>query len=405
VPDAALVAALAQGREILLRNVDRATSDFRDDRLGGRVSSDFLQLMRAWRWARDRGFKLEDCRRAGIHAQSARQVGPLLDQFLRIAEREGLDVATGPAPDDALRKCLLIAFSDRVARRLDEGTLRCELVRGRRADLARESAVRHASLLVASEIREVEGREVKTLLSLATEIEAAWLRELFPDDLDRATSVSYDSGSRRVIAEEQLRFRGLVLESKRMEPPPAGEAARLLAAEVLAGRLRLEGWDDAAEQWILRVNFLAKACPELAVPPIDEAGRRAIMEQMCEGAVSYREIKDRPALPAARSWLNPAQQGLVDKHAPERLELPTGRKPKVTYAADAPPFIAVRIQDLFDVPSLPRLALGKVTPLLHILAPNQRPVQVTQDLPGFWRDHYPRVKKELQRKYPKHEWR
>jgi ATP-dependent helicase HrpB len=405
VPDAALVAALAQGREILLRNVDRATSDFRDDRLGGRVTSDFLRLMSAWRWARDRGFKLEDCRRAGIHAQSARQVGPLLDQFLRIAEREGLDVRPRAASDEALRRCLLIAFSDRVARRLDEGTLRCELVRGRRADLARESAVRHASLLVAAEIREIEGREVKTLLSLATEIEAAWLRELFPDDLDRATSVSWDSGSRRVIAEEQLRFRGLVLESKRVEPPPAEEAARLLAAEVLAGRLRLEGWDDAVEQWILRVNFLARACPELGIPPIGELERGAIMEQICAGSAAYRDVKDKPALPAARSWLNGAQQALVDKHAPERLELPTGRKPKVTYAIDAPPFIAVRIQDLFDVPSVPRLALGRVSPLVHILAPNQRPVQVTQDLAGFWRDHYPRVKKELQRKYPKHEWR
>jgi len=240
---------------------------------------------------------------------------------------------------------------------------------------------------------------------MATEIEPAWLRELFPEDLETATAVSYDSGSRRVIAEEQLRFRGLVLESKRVEPPPAGEAARLLAAEVLAGRLRLEGWDEATEQWILRVNFLAKACPELQVPPIDDVARRAIMEQMCEGAVAYRDVKDRPALPAARSWLNAAQQALVDKHAPERIELPTGRKPKVSYANDDPPWIAVRIQDLFDVPSLPRLALGRVTPLLHILAPNQRPVQVTQDLAGFWRDHYPRVKKELQRKYPKHEWR
>jgi len=200
-------------------------------------------------------------------------------------------------------------------------------------------------------------------------------------------------------------YRDLVMESRRVEPPPAEEAARLLAGEVLAGRLELKGWDAATEQWVHRMNLLARVCPDLGIPPFGEAERRAVIEDLCHGATAWKEIRERPVLPAVRAWLSPAQQALVEKHAPERVALPGGRSPKVTYAAADPPFIAARIQDLYGLTRAPTIALGRVTPLVHVLAPNQRPVQVTQDLEGFWRDHYPRVKKELQRRYPKHEWR
>jgi ATP-dependent helicase HrpB len=404
VREAALVAALTQGRDLLLRKVDSDTDDFRVERFGGRASSDFTRLARAWEYAAKNGFRLDLCRRAGLHAETARQVGPLLDQFLGLAEREGLDLRPRAAGDEALRKCILTGFPDRVARRLDEGTLRCELVRGRRGLLARESAVRHSPLLVAAEVREVEGKELATILSLATAIEPAWLGELFPDDMNRRVSVSYDAAARRVIAEEQLRFRDLVIESRRIDPP-ADDAARLLAEEVVAGRLPLKGWDAAVEQWIARVNLLARTCPELGLSPLAEAERRAIAGEVCRGASSYKEIKDRPAMGAARGRLSAEQQELVEKHAPERLALPNGRTPRVTYAGGGPPYVAVRIQELFGVTSLPAVALGRVRPLVHVLAPNMRPVQVTQDLAGFWREHYPKVRRELMRKYPKHEWR
>jgi ATP-dependent helicase HrpB len=400
VREAALVAALTQGRDLLLRNVDRETAAFREERFGGRAASDFELLRRAWEFAAKNDYRLDACRRAGIHAVTARQVGSLLDQFLRIA-----GAAKPGAPEEALRKCVLIGFSDRVARRLDAGTLRCALVRGRSGVLARESAVRHAELLVAAEVREVEGKELSTILSLATAIEPAWLRELFPGDFESRPRVYYEPAAKRVYAEEELCFRGLALESRRIEPPPAEAAAKLLAEEVLAGRLELKGWDASVDQWILRVNFLAREWPELGLGPIGEAERRTLVEHVCHGASSYKEIKERPAKAVVHGWLDGAKRDLVERHAPERLTFANGRTPRVTYAADGPPFIAVRIQELFGLTQVPRLACGRVAPLVHILAPNQRPVQITQDLAGFWRDHYPRVRRELQRRYPKHDWR
>jgi ATP-dependent helicase HrpB len=404
---ACLLAALTQGRDLLVRNVDQATARQREDLLGDKTSSDFWVLMRSWEYAARNDFRADACRRLGIHAVTARQVGPLLEQFLEIARREGLDTQRREAPEEALQKCILTGFSDRVGRRLEGGTLRCELVHGRRGTLARESVVQKSPLLVAAEVREVEGKEksVNTLLSLATAIEERWLRELFPEDIAAAPRVFYDATARRVYAEEQLCFRDLAIGTRRVEPPPTDAAAQLLAEEVLAGRLALTEWDERVEQWILRLNLLSQWCPELGLPPLTDADRRDLVEQLCHGAFGYKDIKDKPVKPVVENWLSAAQQNLLEKHAPERLTLANGRTPRVNYEPGRPPHIALRIQELYDVNTTPKLAMGRVAVVLHILAPSMRPVQITQDLAGFWREHYPRIKQELQRKYPKHKWR
>jgi ATP-dependent helicase HrpB len=407
---ACLVAALTQGRDLLMRKQGREVSDTREEFLEGGVSaalSDFFVLMRACEYASKHGFAIEAMRRAGIHGLTARQVGPLHDQFLRIAREEGLHTDRTPLNETALRKCILIGFSDRVARRIDEGQLRCEVVHGRRGALARESVVRDSALMVIAEIQEIGGKpgDVNTVLSLATAIEAGWLRELFPNDMHEELRVDLDTITMRVRADKVLRFRDLDIAFSRVEPPPADAAARLLADEILAGRLRLSKWDHAVEQWICRVNRLAGWYPELGIPPIGVEDRRHIIEQICHGAVAYKDLKDREVMPVVKSWLSGPQRGLLDKHAPERVSLSNGRTPKVTYEAEGPPFISLRIQELFGVTQTPRIAAGRVPLSVHILAPSMRPVQVTQDLANFWREHYPRIKSELQRRYPRHEWR
>ncbi len=405
VHQACLVAALTQGRDLLLRNVDRDTISYREDLLGEKASSDFWILMRAWTYAAQNQFRLDACRRIGIHAVTARQVGPLFEQFLRIARDEGLDVKPREVKDEALQKCILIGFSDRVARRLDQGTLRCELVHNRRGVLARESAVQHSPLLVTAEVREVEGREVNTILSLATAIEVGWLREFYPDDMESSLHVQFDATAKRVQAAELVKFRGLALSAKRVDPPPADAAARILADEIIAGRLPLPNWDHSVEQWLLRLRLLCQHCPELQLPDITEEDRRHIIGQLCHGAVSYKDIKEREVKPVVTSWLSAAQRELLDKHAPERLTLPNGRTPKVAYEATGLPHISLRIQELYDVTQTPKIAMGRVPVLVHILTPGMKPVQVTQDLANFWREHYPKIKSELARKYPKHLWR
>jgi ATP-dependent helicase HrpB len=173
---------------------------------------------------------------------------------------------------------------------------------------------------------------------------------------------------------------------------------------VVSGRLTLPNWDHAVEQWIARLNLLSQSCPDLQLPPIGAEDRRHVIEQICLGSIGYKDLKDKPVKPAVQSWLSPAQRELLDKYAPERITLSNGRTPRVIYEPAAAPFISMRIQELFGVTEIPKIAMGRVALNVHILAPSMRPVQVTRDLANFWREHYPKIKSELQRKYPRHRW-
>ena len=304
-----------------------------------------------------------------------------------------------------MRRCVLAGFADHVARRLDRGTLRCALTHGRRGRLDRASAVQDAPLIVASEISEIEGRDVEVVLSLATAIREEWLDELFPGERREEIAVAFDRAARRVVALQRRVFRGLVLDERPGGAPPPEAAAALLAEEALAGGIQLAHWNEAVEQWIARVNYLARAAPEIGVPAIGPAERKAIIERICLGGFSQKDVRDRPVLPAVRGGLDPERQKQVDRLAPEQIVLPGGRRARVTYPETGEPFIAARIQDLYGLETTPRILDGRQPLTVQILGPNFRPVQITRDLAGFWRDTYPKVRQELRRKYPKHEWR
>ena len=405
VKTAALIAALTQGRDLLLHGQSERAPDHED----GDEQSDFFRLMRLWREAQRCRFNVERCRKLGVNAQAARQVAPLYEQFVRIAAEEELDVSEKPLDKTALQRCLLLAFPDHLAKRMDSVSQRCELVHGRRGVLARESTVK-APLFIAAEIREVESgpskeRNLNVILSLATAVREEWLQESFPDGFSEKRAVVYDPAQRRVVARLEERFRDLLLNEVGNEQPPAEEAASILAREVVAGRLALENWDDAVEQWIVRVKRLREWMPDLALPTIGEADRLVMIEHLCHGAFSYSEIKNRPVLPVVKSWLSRQQQAWVDEYAPDRIRLPRGRMIKINYSVDRPPTIAARIQDLYGIVDGLWIASRRIALRIEILAPSNRPVQVTENLAAFWRDTYPQLKQQLQRRYPKHEWR
>jgi ATP-dependent helicase HrpB len=286
--------------------------------------------------------------------------------------------------------------------------LRCELVHGRRGLLARESAIQQAPLFVAAEISEIGGRggEVSVLLSLATAVQEAWLKEVFPDDYRTTRSVVYDEAAKRVVARRERRFRDLVLEAKvGSDDVPLNEAAALLTREVVAGRIAIDAWDESVEQWIVRVNRLAEWFPELEVNPLTDADRSTLIEQICYGESSARAVREKPVMPVLRDWLTAEQLAVLDDYLPERLTMANGRRSRLTYGKEGPPILSARIQELYGVEGKFTIGHGRVPVRIEVLAPNQRPLQVTDDLTAFWRDIYPKVKAELSRKYPRHEWR
>lgn len=410
VPTIARLAALTQGRPLFVRPVDKNTESAREDLLGRERESDFFLLQRALRFAEKSNFDPGRLRRIGVHGVAARAASELSEQFLRIARDEGLSTELDSAPASAdVRKCILAGFADQVAKRLDGGTLRCALVGGRRGVLARDSAVDEASLLVIGEVREIEGRdaELNTLLSQATAIEEEWLRELFPRDFRDEDECIYDAQQRRVYLRRRRYFRDLALTEKLLDDPPRDASAALLAAEIHAGRLRLDHLDESVENWVARLNSLALWMPELELPPLREEDRLPLLEQLCLGSFTYNQIKDKPVANVFRSWLSATQQGWLDEYAPDRLEIPGARKaPKLRYSGTAEaPVVAARIQDLYEVEGGLFVAARRVPVTIEVLAPNMRPVQITKDLATFWRESYPKLKQELQRRYPKHVWR
>jgi ATP-dependent helicase HrpB len=407
VPEVARIAGLEQGRDILLRNVDAAAEAARDA-VPCAPGSDFHLRLALLARAADLRFDPDACDRLGIHAQGAREAERAAQQFLRIARGQGLPTDTPPADPDAVRRCLLLGHSDRIAVRLDAGTLRCAVAHGRKGELRRETCVRDARLLVAAEMEEVQVRgQVVTLLALATAVEEDWLRELFPGDFHEVAAARYDPTLRRVVTRVERRFRDLVLEARERDDATSDEASRLLAAEVLAGRLALERWDASVDAWIARVNFLSRHAPELAIPPFDDDARRLVIEEVCAGATSARDLRERPVMPSVRGWLTHEQALALDSQCPERLALPRKKHPaRIAYNPDGTAEIEATVQELYDVPGARlRVCGGRVPLVVCIQSPARRTVQRTTDLDAFWKGSYEQVRKDLRGRYPRHEWR
>ena len=400
----ALMAALTQSRPFLLRT-DRKTEEERQDLFGG-GGSDFLVMARAFRWAEKNQFRADRCRQLAVHGDAARQTARVYDQFLSIAEGQRLDIDAPAAPDEMLARCILAGFGDQVARRRGSGTNLCDIVHGRRGLLTKESAASESRLLVAAEISEIgQGSgDVRVQLSMATAIDEQMLRDLFPEDFTDRNDYFFDTATNRVVKRTEKVFRDLILESVHRDAQPCDEASNVLASALAEGDLPLPTWKEEAEEWIQRVQWLAHYYPELELPSFDEADRLTALECWCHGAVGYREVKDRPSLPALQSLLTAAQRSALDRLAPERFEIPGGRKARLLYQSTGQVTMSASIQDLFGVTSAPKLANGKAEVTIEILAPNRRPIQITRDLISFWKETYPKIKPELSRKYPKHRW-
>ena len=370
---AALIAALSQSRPILLRSDGKRMDELREDILGGEGTSDQFTLMRAFRFAQGRNFDPQKCRQLGIHAGGAREVSAALDQLVRLAERAGLDVAEKPAASDAIQRCVLTGFSDQLARRVDRGTLRCRLVHHRVGELARESGVREAELFVAGEIREVQSRdELRVLLSQATAVKEEWLCELFPGDFSEGEETVFDPMARRVVARSTRLFRDLVVDFVERD------AADLDAAAASADR-RGDGRPTAAEELErrrrtvarptrlpARMDARARRCPSWTRRRVARSSRRSATAR--SPTSKSRMPKSGPRCVAGSPRRCSAQ---LDQFAPERFELPGGRKAKIIYTPGSAPMTAARIQDLYGVTNL-AIAKGRATLTIQVLAPNNR---------------------------------
>ena len=394
----ALAVALLQGRPLFTRGA-AGPWQHPDD------SSDFQPLLRAWLMAADRRFAPEACGAAGLNGRSAAEASRLAERLAAIAGERRFSPPDVPPPGDALARVVLTGFSDQVARRTSSGGSACDIVGGRRANAAADSVCRGQELLVAAEITEVQGRDLQVTLQLLTSIDEDTLGDLFPDDFALEKAPWFDPAQRRVLQREQVRFRDLVIRGRQSGEPDASAAAAILADEVLSGRLAFAAWGDNVTHWLARLDFLRAAMPELELPVFTPDDHRLVLEELFHGCRGARDLKDLDPIPALRAWLSHAQAAALDRHAPERIEIDSGRKVRIDYTRPEEPSLSVFMQQLFTQKDTPRIAGGRVPLVLTILAPNHRPIQITRDLAGFWKNHYPAIRKEMERRYPRHQWK
>ena len=411
--EAAMAAALVAGRPIITSAM-AGTQQLKEHRQTARrqkrtedlPESDFIIQMGLLEAAHSSDFLPDICQRLGIHGGAAREAWRAYEDCMRIGNRMGWD--THSTDEASFLRCILKAFPDRLAKRKSQGTLICELAGGRRAEQSRDSAARDEDLFIAAEIREVAGTGVqssKLLLGLASGIREQWLWEDFPDALQDGDEVYWEEQSQQVRRRLTMSCLGVLLdETLRQDPDPIA-AAELLAKRLDEGKLTLPNWDEDVEKWINRVRWLREIMPEHPLPNYDEADIAKIHRMLCAGETSYRAVKAKNCLDAARQLLSGSDIQFVESNAPGVIMLPRGRRMKISYAPGQPPKGRARIQDIYDMTKTIRIAGGRASILMDILAPNNRTVQITEDMESFWAVQYPKIKPMLSRRYPKREWR
>ncbi len=336
---------------------------------------------------------------AGLAPGAARAVERTARQLARLVEGRA---AGRPAPD-ALERAILAAWPDRLARRRVRGEPRALMSGGKGVELARSSRVTEAEYFVCVELlsgMRAPGRE--PLVTRASAFDPAWLQERL---VELRSELTYDASRDRVVARSVRAVGDFVLEAHE------GPVADALAAEaVLADAASAEveraldlGREELAA-FAARVACLRDWCPELDLPALDSDFWRSLLPDLVVGRRSFAELARAPVLDFARARLSPEQARALDREAPERLQVPSGSQLRVQYEPGRPPVLAARIQELFGMRSTPRVGRGRITVLMHLLAPNGRPQQVTDDLESFWSGTYFEVRKELKRRYPKHDW-
>jgi len=328
----------------------------------------------------------------GSHPPMARRLASSVRSALRIPAQDRHD-------DDALRLALLAAFPDRVARRRQRDEL--ILAGGGSAVLAASSTVRDHPLLVAIDIEERRERGLP-LVRLASAVEPEWLLDLFPDRITDRSAVEWNRAAERVEAVSALLFDDLVIEESRGGRIDPDQAAQLLAQKARDAGLPRFVDADELQSFFARVEFASR---HSSIPVLHESDALNALAELCTGKRSISELeaatRDGGLVRHLESKLNAR---LLDEIAPLRWKLPSGRTARIEYTAGQPPRLAAKLQEFFGMKQTPRIANGKVPLVVLLLAPNQRPVQTTTDLAGFWERLYPELRRQLMRRYPKHSW-
>lgn len=305
--------------------------------------------------------------------------------------------------DLSLSQLLALAFPDRIAQRT--GHARFRLVNGRAVRLSEDDPLAGAVYLVAVQLDagQSEGR-----VRLALSIDLDEIRCLPEVNIEVEEVVRWDRRLERVNSSQEERLGALVLSQKPLSigDPEVVKTAMIEGVRMMG--LAALPWTAAARQWQQRAIWLGGQLDDPDWPDISDVWLLDHLDgwllPWLDNIQSKAQLQRLDLLSILQSSLTWEQQKSLNQWAPTHLKVPSGSKIGLCYTADAAPVLAVRLQELFGLTDTPKVGQKQVRVMLHLLSPAQRPIQITDDLAGFWLRTYSEVKKELKGRYPKHYW-
>lgn len=325
----------------------------------------------------------------------------------QMAQRWAAQAASSSrSPQDAVELSsgvlLAFAFPDRVAKNRGNGSF--TLANGRGAAVEQTSALARAPYLAVGELT---GSAAQGRILLAAPITLSEIELHFGDQITDADEVSFDRSAMALRARQRRGLHAITLSEAPVALTPSEQTARVLADGLVAAGLDRLPWSKQLQQWRGRVMFLRKAEGD-PWPDLSDAALAETRENWLVPALFDKTgLKDFSASDLSDALMNLLPWELrarLDREAPTHFEAPTGSKLPIDYEAEQGPTIAVRLQELFGLTTHPSVAGGAVPLVLELLSPAHRPVQVTRDLPGFWRGSYAGVRADLRGRYPRHPW-
>ncbi|MGA9854365.1 MAG: ATP-dependent helicase HrpB [Gammaproteobacteria bacterium] len=299
---------------------------------------------------------------------------------------------------------LALAYPDRIARSRSAGEGRYLLSGGRGAFLPVNDPLSASEWLAVAEL---DGAAREARIYLAATLSESEVRESFAAQITQQPVLDWDEASGSVRAISELHLGAITLETRTLDAPEPEQVMMLLLAAIRRRGLTCLPWTPALRHWQARVLFL-RAVDERNWPDVSDAQLLATLDTWLApflvGRSRMSHLVNLPLHDALFALLDHKKQRQLEELAPTHFTVPTGSRIPIDYTSGEVPILAVRLQELFGLSKTPAIAGDRLPLLLHLLSPAHRPVQVTRDLAGFWRNSYQDVKKDMKGRYPKHYW-
>ena len=295
------------------------------------------------------------------------------------------------------------AYPERIARQRHSGGY--QLANGRSAKLIGDQQLSTTGWIAVAEVSSQQGRK-GDVISSAVQLDQSLFDSALSNAVQQETIAEWDKQTNRFIAEEQQKIGILILQRSRLNTVPAHAKSTALIQHIRKQGLSLLPWTAELTQWCARVALL-RTIEGNNWPDVSHEALLATLEDWLAPYLNtvnllndFKKVKLTEILHALLPW---DEQQTLNKLAPTHLKVPSGSRIRIDYT-ESPPVLAVKLQEMFGCEQSPAIIAGKVPLLIHLLSPAGKPLQITQDLAGFWRSSYHEVKKEMKGRYPKHPW-